>query len=177
MNDIASARRLICRIDSQNWWIDAAVWRFSLTLFLPVFVVFNLLWEFAQLPLYTLWSEATPTYIAYAVLHCTVGDLLVGAGALFMALIATRARVLSEWNWIRIGFVTVILGFAYTAYSEWMNTAVLGTWTYSEWMPVLPLVPVGLSPLLQWLIVPSVALVLSRRLAIAKQAQRATNSR
>lgn len=159
---------LPCRVISDNWCRDRAVWHFALTRYLPIFAVFNLLWEVAQLPLYTLWLEASPTYIAYAVLHCTVGDVLIGAGALLTALVATRSSVLREWNWIRIGFVAVILGLVYTVFSEWMNTSIRGSWAYSEWMPVLPIVSVGLSPVLQWLLVPIAALVLSRRLALAK---------
>ncbi len=145
------------------WCSNADVWRFVLVRYLPILAALNLLWEVAQLPLYTLWFEAPAIYITFAVFHCTVGDILIGTSALLSALIVTRARTLRDWRWTRIGGISIALGLAYTALSEWMNTAISAGWTYSEWMPILPFVPIGLSPLLQWLIVPAATLVLSRR--------------
>ncbi|HBO1414539.1 hypothetical protein [Pseudomonas aeruginosa] len=130
--------------------------------YLIVLASFNLLWEIGQLPLYTLWAEAPPSAIAYAVLHCTLGDILIGVLALLAALIATRAGALEQWRWWRIGTTAVGLGLAYTAFSEWLNTTVLMSWAYSERMPLTPILPLGLSPLLQWLVVPVAALVWAR---------------
>jgi len=36
------------------------------------------------------------------------------------------------------------------------------SWAYSPLMPVLPVTGTGLAPLLQWIVVPSTALVLTR---------------
>ena len=113
--------------------------------------------------LYTLWTQAPPRFIAYAVIHCTLGDLLIGALALICALTVTRAGPIDQWRWRRIGTRTVSFGLIYTLFSEWYNTSVPMSWSYSEWMPVTPLVPIGLSPLLQWLLLPAIALVLARR--------------
>ena len=92
------------------------------------------------------------------------------AGALLAGLIATRAGALREWPWTRVCVVAV--GLAYTAFSEWMNAVVRAAWTYSEWMPVPAFVPIGLSPLLQWAVVPAAALVFSRRLAVSQSGRR-----
>jgi len=159
------------------WCRDPDAWRFVLARYLPALGAFSLLWEILQLPLYTLWAEAPPAYIAYAVLHCTAGDVLIGAGALLAALIATRADALRAWRWTRLGVVAVMFGLAYTAFSEWMNTAIRASWAYSVWMPVLPLVSIGLSPLLQWVLVPTAALAFSRRLALRRPAGRAAVNR
>ena len=51
-----------------------------------------------------------------------------------------------------------VTGVTYTIYSEWLNTTVRQSWAYSEWMPVLPVTGTGLSPLLQWIVVPTLAL-------------------
>jgi hypothetical protein len=45
-------------------------------------IALNLVWEVAQLPLYTLWVEATPGEIAFAILHCTGGDAMIAAASL-----------------------------------------------------------------------------------------------
>ncbi len=152
--------------DPVAWRSDPAAWRFLLALYAPALAVLSLAWELLQLPLYTLWQEAPPRTIAYAVLHCTAGDVLIGACALLAALVATRAGAYGRWHWRRIGVIAVGIGIAYTALSEWQNALLLGNWTYAPEMPVLPLVPIGLAPLLQWTLVPPAALLLARRRAV-----------
>ncbi|MEW5889476.1 MAG: hypothetical protein AB1768_10605 [Pseudomonadota bacterium] len=153
------------RPNAAAWSADPAAWRFLLVRYAPTLAVLNLAWELMQLPLYALWHEALPRTIAYAVLHCTAGDVLIGMLALLTALVATRAGAYRRWHWQRIGVITVVLGIAYTAFSEWRNALLLGHWTYTPAMPVLPLVPIGVAPLLQWTLVPPAALGLARRRA------------
>ncbi|RFC35500.1 MAG: hypothetical protein DID90_2727554403 [Candidatus Nitrotoga sp. LAW] len=76
------------------WYHDPHVWRFVFARYLPALAVLSALWEIAQLPLYTLCWEAPPASIAYAVFHCTLGDVIIGVGALLAALIVTRAGAL-----------------------------------------------------------------------------------
>jgi len=132
--------------------------------YLPWLVMLNLAWEVAQLPLYTLWTHASPAYVAFAVAHCTVGDAVIGAAALAVALIVTRAPGLAHWRWGRIAVVTTLTGAAYTVFSEWMNTVATRSWTYSELMPVLRVagLDLGLAPLAQWLLLPPLALWIAR---------------
>ncbi len=54
----------------------------------------------------------------------------------------------------------MFFGLSYTAYSEWFNVYVRKARAYSASMPTLSIgdIKLGLSPLLQWLIVPIVAL-------------------
>ncbi len=151
------------------WYRDHAALSLIARRYLPWFAGLNLAWELAQLPLYTLWREASAGYIAFAVAHCTVGDILIGAAALALALMATRAGPLKSWRWRHIALVATAAGAAYTLVSEWMNTSLRQGWQYSELMPTLELggIVVGLSPLAQWLIVPPLALYLARRTAPA----------
>lgn len=177
MKRIGIAQQPFTQTTVLAWYAEPGVWRLILSRYLPTIAALNLFWEIAQLPLYAIWSEAPPGYIAYAVLHCTVGDALIGLGALLTALIATRAGPLRDWHWIRIGVVAVLSGLAYTAFSEWMNTVLRAGWAYSEWMPVLPFLPIGLSPILQWLLVPTAALAITRRRAFAPSEPRLAKSR
>ena len=149
------------RLPSPNrWYADRAAWRLIGLRYLPLLAVLNLAWEIAQLPLYTLWKESSPAFIAFSVAHCTLGDVMIGAAALALALIATRAAGVEHWRFVRIALVTALVGTVYTVFSEWMNTVARQGWAYSELMPVLPLfgAEVGLSPIAQWLILPSLAL-------------------
>jgi hypothetical protein len=146
------------------WFRDRRAWRLILLGFVPWMAVLNLAWEAAHVPLYTLWREAEPAYIAFSVLHCTAGDVMIGVAALFTALIATRERSPARWRWSRVAALAVLVGVAYTVFSEWMNIAWLGSWSYAESMPTLELAgfELGLTPLAQWLVVPPAALYLAR---------------
>jgi len=130
--------------------------------YLPWLGGLNLIWETAQLPLYTLWNEASAGTNAFSVAHCTAGDIAIGGAALIMVLILGRERAVAQWRWRRIAVWTALAGTAYTVFSEWSNTAILGSWAYSELMPTLEVAGIefGLSPLLQWLLLPPLALYL-----------------
>jgi hypothetical protein len=125
----------------------------------------NLAWEIAQLPLYTLWGEGSPAEIAVAVLHCTLGDVAIGAAALAAAVVLTRA-----WRWPGAGFGRVAVaatafGAAATIALEWLNVEVRGAWAYAAAMPRIPPLGTGLTPVLQWLVLPPLCLAAARRLA------------
>ena len=49
-------------------------------------------------------------------------------------------------------------GLGFTIFSEWYNVYVVGAWAYQ---PTMPLVAgIGLTPLLQWVVVPTLMLLL-----------------
>lgn len=138
-------------------------WLRAIRRYAMVIAAGNLLWEFIQLPLYTIWYEGSPREIVFAAVHCTGGDLLIASVALLAALM-----VVGDGRWPRVRFQAVALvailgGLAYTIFSEWLNTEIRGSWAYSEWMPKLPLIGAGLSPFAQWVIVPIVAFWWARR--------------
>lgn len=139
-----------------NWYAHPESWSFIVRRYLPRLTLCSLVWEILQLPLYTIWEEARPGRIAFAVAHCTIGDVLIGAAALLLALVLSRADEPADWPAKRLGTWMVMLAVAYTLISERLNIA-QGNWAYSSWMPVLPWVEVGISPLLQWLVVPLAA--------------------
>lgn len=146
-----------------HWHRDREAWAFIALRFVPALAVFSLAWEVAQLPLYTLWKEGTPQQVAFAVLHCTLGDVLIGLSALLLALIALRAGPWPGWRWPELTAVATVIGVGYTGFSEWLNTVLRQSWAYSDWMPMLPVVDIGVSPVLQWVVVPTAALWLARR--------------
>ena len=147
------------------WYQDGAARSFIFLRYLPWLAGLNLAWELAHTRLYTLWSDASPSYIAFSILHCTAGDAMVGVFALVLALVLVRASALALWRWPRIVLLTMIIGVGYTAFSEWMNIVALQSWTYADSMPVLRAfgLEIGISPLVQWLLLPPLALRLARR--------------
>ncbi len=139
--------------------IDDPAWLIALRRYLSAATFGHLVWELVQMPLYTIWNEGSAAQIAFAVAHCTGGDLLIASATLLAALLvfgrgwpgdAAAAR--------KVTIAAVALGIAYTVFSEWLNVNIRQAWAYNDWMPVVPLLGTGLSPLLQWLVVPALAL-------------------
>jgi len=117
----------------------------------------NLIWEFAQLPLYTIWRTGTPGEIVFAAVHCTGGDILIAGAALIGTLVVVGGKDWPVHRYRTVAVTAIAAGVAYTILSEWVNVEVRGSWSYSEWMPRVPPLGSGMAPLAQWLIVPSVA--------------------
>jgi hypothetical protein len=141
-----------------------AHWLRTLRRYLLVNAGGHLAWEFAQMPLYTLWTTGTIRDIVLSGLHCTGGDLLIAMASLLAALMVAGGP---EWPVTRFSVVavlTVLTGFLYTAFSEWLNVSVRGAWAYAPSMPVVSVGParLGVSPLLQWIVVPALALGAAR---------------
>lgn len=130
--------------------------------YLLAILLANLVWEFAQLPLYTIWQQGTWGQIAFAALHCTVGDLLIATGAIVGAVLLLGGRHWPYRHFGRVAISAVAAAVLYTIFSEWLNTEIRGTWAYTAWMPKLPLVGTGIAPLAQWLIVPTGAFLWAR---------------
>ena len=122
----------------------------------------HLIWEVAQLPLFTLWNDAPPGAIVWAVIHCTGGDLLIAASTYGVAALVARD---SGWpagsRLARPLTVLLVSGVSYTFFSEWRNVHVLESWAYARSMPTM--FDIGLSPLAQWVFVPLAATVLTAR--------------
>ncbi len=136
-------------------------WLGLLRRYLAAILLGNLIWEVLQLPLYTIWQEATLPTLAFAVLHCTLGDVAIAAACLVLALISFGtvdwAREVRAYR--RVAAVATAIGVAYLVYSEYVNVGAPGRWDYAPEMPRLPPFGTGLAPFLQWLLLPPLAFV------------------
>lgn len=127
-----------------------------LTIWAGLAAVLNLAWEIAQLRLYTLWNDPDRGRIVLYVLHCIGGDVLIAA-----ALFLVAAAIFRDFTWpVRRpwhGGVAVIAGgLTYAALSEWYNVYQVRAWAYADSMPLI--FGIGFTPLLQWLVVPVLAI-------------------
>lgn len=123
--------------------------------------VLNGLWEVAQLPLYTLWQDTDRARIVSYALHCIVGDVLIATALFLMA-----AAIFRDFAWpalwpLRGGLIVVAGGLVYTGFSEWYNVYQAHAWVYADSMPLV--FGIGLAPLLQWIGVPTLMILLWRR--------------
>ena len=126
------------------------------------------------MPLYTLWRTGSFGEKAFAVLHCTGGDLLIALATLTAGLLVSGDQEWPEKRFARVGAIAIVLGLAYTIFSEWRNVYVSAAWSYADSMPVIPIlgVKIGLSPLLQWLIVPLLAFHFVKRRTLQGKEER-----
>lgn len=125
--------------------------------YLLVVALGNLAWEFAHMPLYTLWETGTAREIVFAALHCTGGDVLIALSSLAAALLLLGRDAWPRAGYWKVAAAAIVFGIAYTLFSEWLNVQVRETWAYGDLMPVIPVIEVGLSPIAQWLLLPIVA--------------------
>jgi hypothetical protein len=147
-------------------------WLRALRVYLGTIALGDLAWEAAHLPLYTIWRTGTLGEKAFAVIHCTGGDLLIALACLALALVLAGEPAWPARAHRRVAALTAGFGVAYTVFSEWLNIVVRQTWAYSDLMPVVPVIGTGLSPLLQWVVVPLLALEFARRSAMTAKDDR-----
>jgi len=124
----------------------------------------NLPWEIAHVRLYTLWASADGLSVAWALFHCTLGDVVIALAMFVLAVVLIGDK---DWPVSRpwAGGALVVTGaLVYTAWSEWYNVYRAGSWSYTATMPLV--FGIGLSPLLQWLVLPPVMVAVYRALGL-----------
>lgn len=129
----------------------------------------NYPWEFLQVPFF----EAMPEMAHWeAVVFCTratLGDVLIAlvAYGLVAMVLRNRAWVRQPGTAAMTGFVLV--GVLITIGLEWHATEIQGRWQYGELMPTLPLLGTGLTPMLQWILLPPLVVWLVRRQMLGQE--------
>jgi len=119
-----------------------------------VAVLLNYLWELAQGPLYV----GMENYNAEVFWHCFVASL--GDGIMVLLIVAAGWIVLRQPDWflrpgLRGYLVTLTAGFVLAVLVEWVAVRILNRWEYTENMPKLPGLDIGLVPIAQMLILPT----------------------
>ena len=117
-----------------------------------VSVLFNYPWEVAQMPLYAVQGSL----LDFA-LHCIIPSL--GDGIIVLIIFGVGALVLGRSDWFYrpgpAGYALMLFtGFVIAVLIEWIAVYVLGRWSYGASMPRLPGLDIGLSPVLQMLVLP-----------------------
>ena len=146
---------------------QAAAWRPATRRYVVTSALGNLAWELAELPLYTLWQTGSAREMASAAIHCSAGDLAIAGTALAGSLLLFGRADWPRSHFWRVAGATLSVGLGATILIERLSTA-QGFWTYSERMPTLPLLGIGLAPVAQWVLIPLLALG-SARLAVRRR--------
>ena len=142
-------------MDERSRPIDG-LWYAALFRYLGVVAAGNAAWEFAHLPLYTIWTESGWRENIFAAVHCAGGDILIALSTLTAALLLVGNPRWPIERFAHVAVVAILAGVIYTGFSEYLNIEIRGAWAYSELMPTITIYgfELGLSPILQWIIVP-----------------------
>lgn len=120
---------------------------FIIALIFTSFVT-NWLWEMAQMEAYV--EMAGRSWLKTA-MRCTVAAL--GDAAITLGICVVGSLAARDWEWgsarrWNVYAFASIMGLGCAAAFEWYSLAT-GRWTYNTYMPVVPVLKVGLWPLLQ----------------------------
>lgn len=138
--------------------IDLPEFNFAVFAFL-----LNLPWELLQVPLYVGMADA-PHWIATKIcVFATLGDAVIMLVAYWAAALSAGSRFWFAGNCRTPILVFIGMGLAITLVLERLATGPLERWQYASAMPIVPFVDVGLTPILQWLLLPLLCLWFVRR--------------
>jgi hypothetical protein len=120
-----------------------------------VAVLLNYLWELAQAPLFVGLDE----YNARVFWHCFVASL--GDGIMVLLIVAAGWISFQRWDWFQwpgiAGYLLMlVVGLILAVSVEWVGVHILGRWAYTDKMPTVPWVRIGLAPIAQMTILPPV---------------------
>ena len=159
LNQITTHDALII-IHSSNYFqradqeVNKQHWHSAIRFYVLAVAGLNLFWEIVQLPLYTIWKTGSTQDIIIAIIHCTAGDVVIAVTALVLALMLLGKSDWPKQRHLSISVLAVCIGLIYTIYSEQLNIA-NQAWAYSDLMPIIPWLEVGITPILQWILIPS----------------------
>ncbi|MEO7312721.1 MAG: hypothetical protein ABIX01_20220 [Chitinophagaceae bacterium] len=128
----------------------AAFKRFVLITTVLAFVL-NIVWEFVQMPLYRD-AAFDAQHIAFCLLASVADAIMVLLLYFVFAIIYKQPFWIKYLNILR-AFMLVVIGGIGAILAE-MRHLSQGNWAYDSSMPILPFVNVGLSPLLQFMLLP-----------------------
>ncbi|MDZ4308139.1 hypothetical protein [Allopontixanthobacter sp.] len=132
--------------------------------------VLHFVWEFVQVPTYSGMAELPHWEAIKLCMSATFGDVGFALIAFWLASLAARSR---DWILRPTRFpaaIFVAVGIALTVGFEYYYTNVSLRWTYSDLMPLVPPFGTGLSPLLQWIVIPPIVIGLTPRHLLGAQA-------
>lgn len=125
-------------------------------------LLFNVVWELVQGPLYEGYTY-NPGHITFCVLAAVADGIMVLLLYFGLALIFKSVLWVQNVSFTRL-LLVMLIGGTGAILSEKRHLEA-GSWAYSASMPVIPIVEAGLSPVLQFTILPVIIYLISSHLA------------
>ena len=126
----------------------------------------NFIWEIWQAPLFRSMDNLTHFETTIHCTQATLGDVVILLVAFWIIALTAKSR-----SWIIhpktiqvTGFITI--GIVITVVVEAISIHVLNRWQYAAAMPTLPILGAGITPILQWLIIPPIVVFMKLRRGI-----------
>jgi hypothetical protein len=113
--------------------VKGIAWLQALRAYLASSLSLHLVWEVAQLPLYTIWTTGTFRKKLFTAIHCALGDVVIAGVALLGGLVVAGSSAWPWQRWWTVFATTVAAEVGYTINSEWLNVAVRQSWAYSPY--------------------------------------------
>ena len=139
--------------------------RFFTHFFIIAFLL-NFLWEITQMYFFTGMGMGQIEY--YNLFLKTHWLVSLKDAAMVLVLYVVIGLILRNWHWgrhftkKRLGLL-FILGFLWAVGIEYYHVNIHHDWAYAANMPLLPLLKVGLLPVLQMITLPAVAIWLAKK--------------
>lgn len=131
--------------------------RFILTVFILAFL-FNEAWELVQMPFYK-----DTSYSIQHILFCTLASVVDAIMVLLLYFVVVfifrNLLWIQQLEWQHV-IVVILIGGAGAALAEVWHVS-SENWTYSDLMPIIPIVNAGMVPVLQFMILPILTYLLS----------------
>ena len=143
----------------------------TIALIVVMAVAVNFIWELAQAPLYEWPGDSRNVWW-----HCFVASL--GDGLLMLLIFVAAWLALGRPDWFLkpgpAGYLVMLLtGLALAVGVELIAVHTLKRWTYSELMPRIPGLEIGIVPVIQMLILPPLIFRIASRYHGARAKKRA----
>ncbi len=146
--------------------IEGTTQKFIFRLFI-ISTAVNYVWEMAQMPLY----QDMPFTALSSWLLCFRASL--GDGLIIVTIWALGVGFYKRVHWyrpLRLGPVLLLLASgALIAITIELHALATQRWAYSDIMPIVPLIEIGLSPFLQLLLLPWAMMILADLRSSAKK--------
>lgn len=126
-------------------------------------------WEFLQAPLFRNMQDATHMDGIRICLQATLGDMIIVLIAFWAAAGLTGTRQWLAQPNRRAILAWLSTGLAFTVVLEYYSTEIAGRWIYGTSMPRLPVIGTGITPVLQWIVIPLIVLWYMHRLSFGKR--------
>lgn len=125
--------------------------------------VLHFVWEFLQVPAFAGMPELNHWQGIVVCTEATIGDVGMALTAFWGAVLVARSRY---W-FLRPSSLPLVvfigIGVGLTVGLEYYHTEISNRWAYADVMPLVPPFGTGLSPLMQWIIVPLIVVFIVRR--------------
>lgn len=127
-------------------------------------VLLNLPWEFLQVPFFAGMPSADHWSGVKTCARATLGDAVIMLVAYWGVALRAGRYWLARYRPVHVAaFVGIGVGITIAIERLALAGVWMDGWSYAETMLVVPLLNVGVTPLLQWLVLPPIALWFSKR--------------